>query len=83
MLWFYENDSILNATFSAFKKATESFNINKRCHMTLEGVSSVCAKLELAGSKNNEILEINVLQKFTSYALCPMAVNQPKRVKFP
>ena len=36
--------------------------------MTLEGLSSVCAKLELASSKNNEILEINVLQKFTSHA---------------
>ena len=31
--------------------------------MTLEGLSSVCAKLEPASSKHNEILEINVLQK--------------------
>ena len=37
--------------------------------MTLEGLSSVCAKLEPAGSKNNEILEINVPQKFTEYTL--------------
>ena len=37
--------------------------------MTLEGLSSVFAKLELAGFKNNEILEIDVLQKFTSHAL--------------
>ena len=39
--------------------------------MTLEGLSSVCAKLEPASYKNNEILEINVdvLQKFTSHAL--------------
>ena len=36
--------------------------------MTLEGLSSVCAKLEPAGLKNNELLEINVLQKFASYA---------------
>ena len=28
-----------------------------------------CAKLEPATSKNKEILEINVLQKFTSHAL--------------
>ena len=35
---------------------------NKRCHMTLEGLSSACAKLEPASSKNNEILEINVLK---------------------
>ena len=37
--------------------------------MTLEGWSTACAKLEPASSKNNEILEINVLQKFTSHAL--------------
>ena len=37
--------------------------------MTLEGLSSACAKLEPDSSKNNEILEINVLQKFTSHAL--------------
>ena len=37
--------------------------------MTLEGLSSVCAKLEPADSNNNEILEINVLQKFTWHAL--------------
>ena len=38
--------------------------------MTLEGLSSaLCAKLEPASSKNKEILEINVLQKFTSDAL--------------
>ena len=40
--------------------------------MTLEGLSSVCAKLEPAGLKNNEILEINFLQKFTSHARCRM-----------
>ena len=38
--------------------------------MTFEGLSSGCAELELAGSKNNEILAINVLQKFASHALC-------------
>ena len=37
--------------------------------MTLEGLNSVCAKLQPASSKNNEILEINVLQKLTSHAL--------------
>ena len=37
--------------------------------MTLEGLSSVYAKLEPAISKNNEMLEINVLKKFTSHAL--------------
>ena len=36
--------------------------------MTLEGLSSVCAKLEPASSRNNEILEINVLQKFTPHS---------------
>ena len=51
MLWFYENDSILSATFSAVTKTTDTFNKNKRCHMNLEGLSSVCAKLEPASSK--------------------------------
>ena len=37
--------------------------------MASEGFSSVCAKLEAASSKNNEILEINALQKVTSHAL--------------
>ena len=37
---------------------------------TLGGLSSVCAKLEPTISKNKEILEINVLQKFTPHALC-------------
>ena len=41
----------------------------KQCHTTLGGLSSVCAKSEPASSKNNETLEINVLQKFTSYAI--------------
>ena len=33
------------------------------------GLSSVCAKLGPASSKNNEILEINFLRKFTPHAL--------------
>ena len=37
--------------------------------MAFEGLSSVCAKLEPASSKNDEIVKINVLQKFTSDAL--------------
>ena len=43
--------------------------------MTLEGLSCVCAKLEPAGSKNNEILEINVLQKFTPHAVLEDSVK--------
>ena len=71
MLWFYENDSVLNATFFGIYKFTfkDTFNNNKQCHITLEGLNSVCAKLEPASSKNNEILEINVLQKSTPHAL--------------
>ena len=38
-------------------------------HTTSGGLSNVCAKLELTSSKNNEMLEINVLQKFTRRAL--------------
>ena len=37
--------------------------------MTLKGLSSACAKLEPASSENNEIRQINVLQKFTPHAL--------------
>ena len=69
MLWFFENDFILNVTFSAFEKATDSFNKSKRCYLALEGLSSICAKLEPASSESNEKLEINFLQKFTSHAL--------------
>ena len=32
--------------------------------MTLEGLSSVCAKLDPASSKNNKILKINVSKNF-------------------
>ena len=32
--------------FLAFTKTTDTFNKNKACHMNLEGLSSVCAKLE-------------------------------------
>ena len=54
---------------SAFTKTTDTFNKNKRCHMALEWLISVCAKLEPVSSKNKEIVEINVLQKFTLHAL--------------
>ena len=70
MLWFYENDSILTQHFLAFTKTKDTFDKNKQCHKTLEGLSSVCGKLEPASSKSNEILEINVLQKFIVRALC-------------
>ena len=52
----------------AFTKTTDTFNKNKRCHMDLEGLSIVCAKLQPTSSKDNEIHEINVLQKFTFHA---------------
>ena len=40
MLWFYENDSILNATFfGSYKYDTGTFNKNKRCYMTLDGLA--------------------------------------------
>ena len=38
--------------------------------MTLKDLRNVCAKSEPASSKSNEILEINVMQKLTSHALC-------------
>ena len=69
-VWFYENDSILTLHFSAITNTTDTFNKNKLCHKILEGLNSVCGKLEPASSKSNEILKINVLQKFTVHALC-------------
>ena len=63
--WFYENHSILSATFLGIYKD------NSRCHMSLEGLRSVCAKLAPTSYKNNEILEINVLQKFILHAFFP------------
>ena len=61
--------------FSTFTKTTDTFKKNKRCHMALEGLNSVCAKLELASCKNNEMLRINVLKKFTSHALSICSTN--------
>ena len=77
MLWFYENDSILNTTFSAVRKTKDTFNKNKRGHMTFEGLSTVCAKLEPAISKNNEILEINFPAKIC--IACPFAESHAPR----
>ena len=45
--------------------------------MALEGLSSVCAKSKPSSSKTNEILEINVLKKFTSHALYDDSVIDP------
>ena len=50
----------------ACKCQTAIFNKNKRYHINFEGLGSVRAKLEPASSKDNEMLKINVLQKFTS-----------------
>ena len=54
--------------FSSFTTETHAFDKNKQCHMTLEGLSGVCPKLEPGNPKYNEILEVNVLQKFTTNA---------------
>ena len=56
--------------FSAFTKSTDTFNKNKRCYMTLEGMSNVCAKLDLANSKSNKILAINVFRSL--YRMLPV-----------
>ena len=45
-----------------------------QCHTTLIGLSSVCAKVEPASSTNNEILEINVLEKG------PVKLIQPVKI---
>ena len=51
--------TILNAIFFGIYKDTDTFNKNKLCHMNLEGLSSVCAKLEPSSSKDNEILDMS------------------------
>ena len=45
-----------------------------QCHTTLGGLSSVCAKLEPASSKDNEMFEINVLQKFTPHIVRALSI---------
>ena len=82
MLWFYGNDHFLH--FLAFTKTADKSNENEQCHMTFRGLSGVWAKLEPARSdKNDEILEINVLRKFTLHAphlltLLPWILDQSK-----
>ena len=67
MQWLQGNDSIQRAAIIlAFVGIPYKYN---HCHTALGGLGSVCANLEPASSKNNEILEINVLQKFTLHAL--------------
>ena len=53
-------------------------------HLTLGRLSGVCAKLEPASSKSNEILEVNksVLQKFTSHALYVTCENLRRLTRF-
>ena len=67
MLWLEGNDSTLRAATFWHLKA-DLTNITNAIQLW-EGLSSVCAKLEPAGSKNKERLAINVLQKFILHAL--------------
>ena len=61
MLWLQGNDSILRtATFWHLQAYLYKYD---QFHTILGGLSSVCAKFEPTTSKNNEMLEINVLQK--------------------
>ena len=61
---FYSEHNIFSES-----QRQQTHHKNRQFHMTLEGLSSVCAKLEPASSKNNELLEINVLLKYTPHAL--------------
>ena len=64
MLWLHGNNSILRAAiFLALA------GIPYELPYKFGGLISVCDKLEPAISQNNEILKINVLQKFTPHAL--------------
>ena len=63
MLRFFGNNSILKAAFFGIcKDSIDTPSKNKQCHLNFRELSSFWAKLDPAGSKNNEILEINVLQ---------------------
>ena len=66
---FMKTTLFLELHFLAFTKTTETIDKKKRCHLTLGGLSSISAKLQPVSSKNNEIIEINVLQKFTPHGL--------------
>ena len=72
MLCFYKKDFILNAAFFGIYKDNRHVNKNTRCHMTLEGLSSVCAKLKPASSKNNEMREITALLEEFHNARCTL-----------
>ena len=67
LLWLRGNDSY-SETCHVLALSGIPYKYNQ-CHTTLEGLSSVCTKSESASSKNKDILEINVLQKFTLHAL--------------
>ena len=61
MLFLHGNDSVLRAA-SFWHLQAYLTNITNVIQLW---ESSVCAKFEAAASKNDEVLEINVLQKFT------------------
>ena len=64
ILWLHGNSSILRAAiFLALA------GIPYELPYKFGGLISVCDKLEPAISQSNEILKINVLQKFTPHAL--------------
>ena len=50
-----------------------------QCHITLGGLSSVCVKIDPASSKNNEILQQNVLQKFTFHMIFSVQIPRGAR----
>ena len=66
MLWLHGNDSVLRTSiFLALGGIPYKYN---QCHTTLGGLTSVC-EIRSGSSNNNEILDINVLQKFTLHVL--------------
>ena len=70
MLWLCGNNLIKAAAFLALADIPTYKNNSG----TWEGPNSVCSKLKPARSKSNEILQINVLQKFSPLA-CLMKVD--------
>ena len=78
MLWLYGNDFINRATLSGSCRHTSKNNWRGRAWGRL---ISVCTKLEPARSESNEILEINVLQKFGRHVLLDFSVTQISKLK--
>ena len=79
-IWLYGNRFIKGAAVLALAGILDK---NNQCNRTWRGLNSVHTKQELARSESNEILEINILQKFSPMLfgckdLLSLLEHQPK-----